>query len=56
MITISAAISGAEKDPGNQDFTYFTLSPEKLKELETKGLSKTELMQMDYAQAEKILN
>ena len=55
MITISAAISGTEKDPCSQGFTWFTLSPEKLKDLETKGLSKTELMQMDYAQAEKIL-
>jgi len=55
-IVFSADAYGQAEKPGaNQAFAYFVISPEKLKDLETKGYSKAQLMKLSYENAVALL-
>lgn len=49
------AYEQAEKPGSKQSFAYFVISPEKLKDLETKGYSKAQLMKLSYENAAVLL-
>jgi hypothetical protein len=55
-IVFSADAYGLAKEPAsNQSFDYFVVSEEKIKDLESKGYSKDQLMNLSYSDAASLL-
>jgi hypothetical protein len=50
MINVSSQVRGTGSAAINQNIRYFVLTPQQLEDLQTKGTSRSELMDMSYQQ------